>query len=239
MMYYVGLLPAVISALIACQLSMCFGLEPLHFSIAIPDISFLLLAKLLLLVVVCAVISIVFCVAVHKTHAFADRVFHNIFVQVVLGGIVIVVLSVLLGTSDYNGLGMHVIEQAMQGQAAPFSWGWKLIFTAITIGFGYKGGEIVPVLFVGATLGCVMGQLLGMEPGLGAAVGMIALFCGVTNCPLASIVMSVELFGSAGLALFACTAAVSYLFSGYYGLYGSQHINYSKLRAEFINRSAD
>ena len=112
-----------------------------------------------------------------------------------------------------------------------------MIFTAVTIGAGYKGGEIVPTFFVGATFGCLIGGLIGMAPGFGAAVGMIAMFCGMLNCPIAAIILSVEMFGQQGLILFAAAAAVSYVLSGYYGLYRSQKIMYSKLRAEYINKN--
>ena len=106
----------------------------------------------------------------------------------------------------------------------------------ITIGAGFKGGEIVPTFFIGATFGCVVGHLFGLNPGFAAAIGMIAMFCGVLNCPIASIVLSIELFGSKGFILFAIAAGVSYMLSGYYGLYSSQKIMYSKLKAEYINK---
>ena len=105
----------------------------------------------------------------------------------------------------------------------------------MTIGFGFKGGEVVPSFFVGATFGCVAGLLLGLPPGFAAAVGLVAVFCGAVNCPIASVILSIELFGSGGLLYFAMACAVSYLLSGYCGLYSSQTILYSKLRAEFIN----
>ena len=114
----------------------------------------------------------------------------------------------------------------------------KIIFTAVTIGCGYKGGEIVPTLFIGATFGCLAGGFIGLEPSFGAAVGMVCLFCSVVNCPIASVMLSIEIFGADGLVLFAAGCAVSYMLSGYYGLYSSQKILYSKLKAEFININA-
>ena len=110
------------------------------------------------------------------------------------------------------------------------------IFTAITIGSGFKGGEIVPTLFIGATLGCVLGELLNFNPGFAAELGMVGMFCGVVNCPIASILLKRSYrLGSSGIVLFAVVAAVSYMMSGYYGLYSGQKIMYSKLRTEFIN----
>ena len=110
-------------------------------------------------------------------------------------------------------------------------------FTALTIGAGFKGGEIVPTFFIGATFGCALGPVLGLDAGFAAAVGLVALFCAVVNCPLAALALAIELFGGGGLLLFAAACAVSYLLSGYYSLYSGQHIIYSKLRAEYINRT--
>lgn len=95
--------------------------------------------------------------------------------------------------------------------------------------------KLSPPFFIGSTFGCVAGSLLGLDPGFAAAVGLIALFCGVVNSPIASIILSIELFGAQGLILFAIACGVSFMLSGYYGLYSSQKIMYSKLRAEYIN----
>ena len=144
----------------------------------------------------------------------------------------------MLGTRDYNGAGMEVIQNAINGSALPYAFLLKILFTAITVGSGFRGGEIVPTFFVGATFGCTLAPIIGLDAGFGAAIGIIALFCGVVNCPIASIMLSIELFGSSGLLLFAAAAGVSFILSGYYGLYSSQKIVYSKLKAEYINVNA-
>ena len=118
----------------------------------------------------------------------------------------------------------------------PYDFIMKMIFTAVTIGAGYKGGEIVPTMFIGSTLGCTVAPLVGLDPCFGAAVGLAALFCSVVNCPVAAIFLSLELFGSGGVILFAAACGVSYMLSGYYGLYSSQKIVYSKLHTRYINR---
>ncbi len=108
---------------------------------------------------------------------------------------------------------MNGILAAISGDARPEAFLWKLIFTVVTISAGFKGGEIVPTFFIGATFGCFVGGLLGMDPGFGAALGLVALFCGMVNCPVASIILSVELFGAQGILLFAiaCGSAMCYL----------------------------
>ena len=113
-----------------------------------------------------------------------------------------------------------------------------MVFTVITIGFGYKGGEIIPTFFIGAAMGATIAPLLGLSGSFGAAVGLIALFCAVVNCPIASVILSIELFGSSGLIFFAVALCVSYMLSGYYSLYSGQKIMYSKRRARYINKQA-
>lgn len=101
---------------------------------------------------------------------------------------------------------MDVILRAVNGEARPEAFLLKILLTAVTLGAGFKGGEIVPTFFVGATFGNVMGGLLGLNPSFGAGVGIVALFCGVTNCPLTSLLISVELFGSQGILYFGIAA---------------------------------
>ena len=114
-----------------------------------------------------------------------------------------------------------------------------VVVSAAAFGFGFKGGEIVPTMFIGAALGCTAGPLLGIPPQFAAAIALVAVFCGAVNCPIASIILSVELFGSGELLYFALACGISYMLSGYFGLYSSQKIMYSKTRAEFINRYAE
>ncbi len=111
-----------------------------------------------------------------------------------------------------------------------------MVFTAVTLGSGFKGGEIFPVFFIGSSFGSVFAPLLGLDCSVGAALGMAALFCGVTNCPIASILLSIELFGSEGIGMYVLVCAVSYMLSGYGGLYSEQKILYSKKRMKFINK---
>ena len=121
----------------------------------------------------------------------------------------------------------------LAGDTIPQAFLLKILFTALTLGAGFRGGEIVPTLFIGSTLGCALGPLLGLDPAFGAAVSMIALFCGVVNCPMASMFLAIELFGGEGLLFFALACALSFLVSGRYSLYSSQRNVYSKVDARF------
>ena len=113
-----------------------------------------------------------------------------------------------------------------------------MLFTALTLGAGFKGGEIVPSFCIGAAFGFTASALFGLPVTLVAACGMVGVFCGVTNCPITSLLIAFEMFGFEGMPYYLTTIAVSYMLSGYYGLYRSQKIMYSKMEPNFINREA-
>ena len=234
--YYSALVPCIVASLFALEMANIFGIAPTHFDVVIEPISELMLLKVSALAIVCSLMSTVFCLSMHKTeHLFANLI-KNPYLRIAAGGALVALITAILGTGDYNGAGMNIIKRAIEeGQAKPDAFFWKLILTAITIGCGFKGGEVVPTFFIGATLGCVLGSLLGIPAGFAAAIGLICVFCGAVNCPVASIVLSIELFGSTDLVYFALACGIAYMLSGYFGLYSSQKIMYSKLRAEFIN----
>ena len=237
--YYSAFLPCLVSALTAFGVTLLCGLEPVGYQL--PDIPALDVVTMLLVAVIgiaAAVVSIVFCITLEQLHKLAARFFKNEYLRVIVGGSVIALATLILGTR-YNGVGSDVIHAAVtQGEALPYDFVLKILFTAVTIGFGYKGGEIIPTFFIGSTMGALLGGLIGLPAGFSAAIGMVALFCGVVNCPIASLILSVELFGSEGLLYFAIAVCLSYMLSGYYGLYSGQKIMYSKRRARYINRNA-
>ena len=195
----------------------------------------MIMLKVVILAVLCAAISILFCVAIKKCEHGMEKLIRNNYLRAAAGGAVIVLLTLVVRTHDYNGAGMEVISRAISGEARPEAFILKIIFTAITISAGFKGGEIVPAFFIGSTFGCVCGSLLGLDPGFAAAIGFVALFCGVVNCPVASMMLSLEVFGAEGIIFFAVVCGVSYMMSGYSGLYKSQKIVYSKLSDEYID----
>lgn len=233
-LYYAGLVPCITAAMAAFGVSTLMGVEPTRFAVAMPPVTLETMVPVVALAILCAVVSILFCKGLHWTERLLDRGFRSPWVRVLAGSVLLIGMS-LLTNGDYNGAGMDVIARALAGEADGWAWLLKILFTAVTIGCGFKGGEVVPSFFVGAAFGCFMGGLLGLPAGFGGAIGLVAVFCGAVNCPVASVLLSVELFGSAGAPYFAVACALSYLLSGYCGLYSSQTILYSKLRAEFIN----
>lgn len=236
MMQYAALVPCCAAALIAKEIALFLGVHGEHFALpAVTVFDWKSGGLIILLAVCCAGISILFCMVLHFTEHLYKKWIPNEYLRIAAGGCLVILMTVLLGTTDYLGAGMDVIERSMEGQVIAAAFLLKMVFTAVSLGSGYRGGEIVPTLFVGATFGCLFGQLTGLPPSLGAACGMASVFCGVTNCPVSSLFLSFELFGFECMPFFLLSVSISYLESGYYGLYHSQKILYSKTKLQFID----
>ena len=227
-----GFLPCIVSSLIAYEISALFGTHGVRYIVGFPGTTPELVIKVIVLSVLCAVVSILFCVAIKNASLYMHKFFRSPYIRTVVGSLIVVGLTLICGTTDYNGAGMHVISRAMEGNAVPWAFLLKIIFTAITIAAGFKGGEIVPTLFIGATFGCAVAPLLGMDPAFAASVGFVALFCGVVNCPFASVALALEVFGGDGILIYALACAVSFMMSGNFSIYKSQKIEGSKIAYE-------
>ncbi len=235
-MHYSALVPCVIASLVAREVANLFGVSGDQFLLStIPTFQLKSAAMIALLAILAALVSILFCVALHTSAHFFQKI-KNPYFRIFLGGALVLFLTLLVGDQTYNGAGLNVIEQCFSGNVFPLAFLLKIIFTAVTIGSGYKGGEIVPTFFIGASFGALFAMISGMDTGLCTAVGMTAVFCGVTNCPITSLLISFELFGFQGRAYFLLAVAISYALSGYFGLYSSQKIVYSKYKTNFINK---
>lgn len=238
-MYYAALVPCVFSSLVASKFANHMGIGPNVFKIRqMPLFEVVPSLKVIGLALCCAALSVVFCMVLHSLGDFYRNKLKNPYIRIIVSSLVIILLTIILQTDDYMGAGVPVIQRAIQGNVEPLAFVWKIVFTALTLEAGFKGGEIVPSFFVGATFGCLFGHIVGISPSLCAAVGMMSVFCGVTNCPITSMLIAFELFGYHGVPFFLLGISVSYLMSGYYGLYHDQTIVYSKYKTEYINRKA-
>ncbi len=236
-MYHAGLMPCVVSALVASRVAGALGVHAEHFTIlSIPPLDLSGGLRVLVLAGLCAGVATLLCLVLHRGGGFCKRLIKDPWLRAIAGGCVIIGVFLIRGDQDFLGAGSGLIEGAMAGETYWYAFLLKMALTAVTIGCGFKGGEIVPTFCVGATFGCAVGPLLGMPASLSAACGMIALFCGVTNCPMASLLISFELFGFEAMPYFLLSVAVSYLLSGYSGLYHEQNIVYSKYKAKLVNQ---
>lgn len=238
-MYYAALVPCLFASFIGAGMAGLMGLSGEHFEILeIPAFEPKSALVIIFLGALCAVVSVLFCLMLHGSEHLYKKRFQNPYVRILAASAILIGLTLIVGNRDFNGSSMGLIEEAMEGHVRYEAFILKMVFTAVTLGAGYKGGEIVPTLCVGATFGCIIGTFLGFSPSLCAACGMAALFVGVTNSPVTSMLLAFEMFGFEGMPYFVMAIAVSFALSGYYGLYGSQKFVYSKMRTEFINRRA-
>ena len=236
-MYYTALMPCLIASLVAAGVAGELGIHAEHFFEGfVPQMSIVTGLQIGIVVLVCTIVSILFCMVLKLVGKAYGKI-PNKYSRIVVAAGIVIVVNLLLHTTDYMGAGTELIVKAVQfGEARPWDFFWKLVLTALTMKAGFKGGEIVPSFCIGATLGCAMGQLIGFEPRLCAACGMIAFFCAVTNCPITSMLIAFELFGFEGVSYYLVAVAVSYATSGYYSLYKDQTIVYSKYKAKYVNQ---
>lgn len=228
--------PAFTSALIAYGCSLAFGIAPTHFAITAPELTVWTAFLVILLGFACAAVSRLFCGLLHFMEHKVPQLLPNPWLRIFVGGVAVIAFSYLFGVGRYNGAGMGVITAAVeQGEALPWDFLCKIFLTALTLSCGFKGGEVVPSFFVGATFGCVFGPLLGLPAGFAAAVGLVSIFCGATNALIPSILMGFELFSGAGLELIALGCGICYMLSGHHGLYSSQTFVTNKLRSEYMS----
>jgi len=182
----------------------------------------------LILAVLVSLLGIAMCWVFHQAEHLAKHHLPNAYVRIAVGGIIVTVLTLLVGDHRFNGAGMDMALNAVAGNAEWYSFLAKMLFTAVTLAAGFKGGEIVPTFCIGATFGCVLGSILGLDPGFAAALGLVGLFCCATNSPFASIILSMEMFGSTNLYIFAFVCVICFVLSGNSGLYASQIIQFNK-----------
>ena len=233
--FSVAFVPGFLAALVAYGVSLACGISPTRFALAdAPALTADAVLKVMVLGAACAVISRLFCGLLHFTEHELPKRLPNPWVRVAVGGMAVVALSYLMGVGRYNGAGMGVIAAAVeQGEALPWDFLCKALLTAVTLASGFKGGEVVPSFYIGATFGCAAGPLLGLPAGFSAAVGLVAVFCGATNTLIPSILMAYELFQGEGLELVALGCGVCYMLSGYHGLYSSQTFVTEKWASEY------
>lgn len=230
-MQYSGFVPCVIASMVAHFVAAFFQVPPETFPLeGIPAITPTVFFQVFFFGCVVALVSVLFCVVLHEAEHIYEHSIKNPYLRITLGGVLVVGFSFLLGTDLYLGSGMGIIEEIFHhGKMVPwYAFLLKMVFTALTLGAGFKGGEIVPSFAIGAAFGCVCAGFLGLPVELAAACGMVGVFCGVTNSPITSLLISFELFGYEGMPYFLTTVAITYMLSGYHSLYRMQQFVGSK-----------
>ena len=228
-MEYTALIPCFIASFVGNLVTTALGAKHSHYALSgVPELSTSVLFKVIIASLLFGLVSILFSEGIHVCKKQFSKLFKNPMIKSMVGGVIIILLTLLIGTRDYLGLGLPYISASFAEGVPPFAFLGKIVFTAITLGTGFQGGEVTPFFFVGSTFGNALGGVLGLSPVFLAGLGLVAVFCGATNTPIASFFLGLELFhGEAVIYLFiACI--ISYLFSGYHGIYTSQKIGNAK-----------
>ncbi|XEC93694.1 chloride channel protein [Paenibacillus tarimensis] len=198
---------------------------------SLPELSMITFSKVLLVSVIFGLLSIAYCQLRHGIQKLSERLFKKSHIKrAFVGGLVIAGLTLLAGSQDYNGRGLDMLQQAFKEDVPPFAFLAKLVFTAVTLGTGFVGGEAIPLFFMGATLGNTLHHVMGLPMAFLAALGLVAAFCGGANTPIAAFLLAVEFFDGKGVEYFFVACVVSYIVSGHHGLWPAQAVYEPKSR---------
>ncbi len=215
-----AVLPCLISSVIAQKIAALTGIVETVIPLShVPAFSLLSVAKIVVLAVGLSLLGKGMCFTFHTLEVWAKKGIANPFLRAVLGSVVLVALSAIVGDMRYSGSGIHMAMGAVEGRADWFDFILKLVFTAVTLAAGFKGGEIIPTFCIGASFGCVFGTVLGLDGGFAATLGLIGLFCCAANSPLGAIFLGIEMFGFAGLPYYVPVIGILWLLSGNDGLF--------------------
>jgi H+/Cl- antiporter ClcA len=227
---YDALVPCLVASIVGDLVCRAVGI---HHKLYASPATFHLTAMTVILVVavsVCfAIASAIFSELTHRIQNIGKEIKGAPYFRPVIGGFIVIALTLLVGSQDYNGLSVPLIQQSFHvGGVPPYAFLLKILFTAITLGAGFKGGEVTPLFCIGATLGAAFAQVTHQDPALFATLGFVAVFAGAANTPLACTIMGVELFGSHLFVPLAISCVLTYVLSGHRGIYLSQQVHHPK-----------
>lgn len=241
---YDALLPCLFAAILADVVCTVCGITHTDYYINYHQsalwlnlsVDFVLLAKVALSGIAFGLVAMLFVKTSDIIKETSSKFIKQKWIVPIIGGGLVLAISYLLGTNDYLGLGVKtpsgsgvsIVSAFNKDGAEAFSWFWKLLLTTITLSMGFKGGEVTPLFFIGATLGNTLAVWLGCPIDLLAGLGFIAVFAAATNTPLASVILGVELFGGEYILFYTISCVVAYYFSGNKGIYHSQRVEVSK-----------
>jgi H+/Cl- antiporter ClcA len=236
---YDAIFPCMVAAIAADQVGMAWGVHHTHYAMnAMVPIGLMSVAAVLVAGIVFGLTSMLFAKSTHAASAFMKRHVAYAPLRPLIGGVLVAMAVWLVGTR-YIGLGIPVIVEAFAQPVAPWDFFGKFAFTVASLGSGFKGGEVTPLFYIGATLGNALAPLLHLPFALLAGLGFVAVFAGAANTPLASTIMAIELFGPQIGPYAALACVVAYLFSGHSGIYRAQKIGQVKHRLPPVARDRD
>lgn len=226
---YDGIFPCFVGAFVGDFITRAWGIHHTIYRVtSVPSLGFEGFLSAIAAGIAFGLVGMAFSKTTHAISHWAKKTITQAPMRPFVGGVIVAAAVFAVGTTKYIGLGIPTIVAAFATHLPPYDFAAKFLFTAVTLGFGFKGGEVTPLFFIGATLGNALAWLLPLPPTLLAGMGFVAVFAGAANTPIASSLMAVELFGAEAGAYAAIACVVSYLFSGHAGIYHSQRVGHSK-----------
>lgn len=226
---YEALIPCFISSFVGDLVAQFLMVHHTKYIIdIIPVLTFSVLLKVVIAAILFGIVAIIFSELIHFFKRFFAKYIRNPILRPFFGGIVIIILTLLVQTSIFNGIGVKTIEKSFITGLAPLTFIGKIVFTSLSLGSGFQGGEVTPLFYVGSTFGNFLAPILHLPLAFLAGLGLIGVFSGASNTPLACFILGIELFGSEGAIYFFIVAIISYIFSGHHGIYTSQIVSTAK-----------
>ncbi|MCC5911061.1 MAG: voltage-gated chloride channel family protein [Clostridiaceae bacterium] len=228
---YEALVPCTVASFVGHYVATAWGIHHDNFIIQnVPDINTINLMKVIGLSIIFGFTSVLYSQLRHEIKRLSDKYLKNLMLRAMIGGMIIIALTFIIGSRDYLGRGLPMVERAFEGNVPPFAFLAKIVFTAVTMGTGFRGGEVIPLFFIGATLGNTLSTIVNLPTSFLAAIGMIAVFSGAANTPISAFLFSVEMFTGQGITYFFIACLISFIFSGHHGIYAAQKIYDPKSR---------
>lgn len=220
---YNSMIPAITSAIVGNSVVKLLGVKHSHYKIPLVE-SFDLtnILKVIILAICFGLASRLF---VYMTHWFKEKLIKyckNQYLKIFVGGSLMVLATLLLGNNLYNNLSLGLLSSAFDGNVSYLAFIIKLMLTTLCLGAGYQGGEVTPLFVIGATLGATLSNILGLPFAFSAALGLVGVFSGATNAPIACFMMYLELFGSNNIIFAMLVCMIAVFISGHKGIYTSQ-----------------
>jgi len=227
---YKALFPCLAASFTGSFVAKALGTSYCHYIIKnIPEVTVITIVKVIIAAILFGLLSILFSEGINSAKKFFPRLFKNRVIRTAVGGTLIIVITGLIGSKDYLGLGLPIIDMAFENSTSLGDSLWKIIFTSLTLGSGFQSGEVTPALFVGSTFGNALGEVMNISPSLLAALGLVSVFCGATNAPIAAMLLGIELFQGKAIGYIIIAILISYLVSGKHSIYTAQKKDNGKL----------
>lgn len=232
---YQALLPAVFTAFIADYVTTLWQVPHTHYHIdTVPMLTLELGGYAILTGILFGICARVFSTAMHRIGQLYKQFIRTSYLRPFIGGCIVATLVWLLGTTQYIGLGIPTIVNAFETSLPPQDFLLKMLFTILTLSAGFKGGEVTPLFFIGATLGSALSAIVPIPTGLLAGMGFVAVFAGATNTPIACTLMAIELFGADCAPYVTLACVIAYMCSGHTSIYTQQLI--AEPKASLLDR---